>query len=143
MFAALLAAFTLAVPHPADGIMRVSLPSSDQPPIVRPSPRPGIATPSPRKPVFVLGIIFQDRGGAQGIALKVVVPGSPADRAGFVVGMILSEIDGKSTAGRSGEDCTHMVQEAGNTVAVKYYDPVTFKPRSRSVQKEWIVPPAD
>jgi len=141
MFAALLAAFTLAIPRPADGIIRVSLPSSDQPPIVRPSPRPGLATPSPRKSVFVLGIRFQNRGGTQGIALEEVVPGSPADRAGFVVGMIISEIDGKSTAGRSGEDCTRLVQEAGNAVAVKYYDPVTFKLRSRTVQKEWIVPP--
>ncbi len=139
---ALLAAFTLAVPDPVDGIVRVSLPSNDKPPIVRNTlPKTGTATPAPRKSVFVLGIRFQNRGGAQGIALEEVVPGSPADRAGFAVGMIITEIDGKSTAGRTAEDCTRMVQEAGNVVPLKYYDPVTFKPRARTVQKEWIVPP--
>lgn len=142
MFAALLAAFTLAVPDPGDGIVPVSLPSNDRPPVVHNGlPRTGAATPPPRKPVFVLGIRFQARGGAQGIALDEVVAGSPADRAGFVVGMIITEIDGKSTAGHTSEDCIRMVQEAGNAVALKYYDPLTFKPRARVVQKDWVVPP--
>lgn len=142
MFAALLAAFTLAVPDPGAGIVPVSLPANDKPPIVRGTPpRVPMATPPPRKPVFVLGIRFQARGGAQGIALDEVVAGSPADHAGFVVGMIITEIDGKSTAGHSSEDCIRMVQEAGNTVALKYYDPLTFKLRARTVQKDWVVPP--
>ena len=110
MFAALLAAFTLAVPDPGDGIILVSLPSNDKPPIVRNTlPRTGTPTPPPRKPVFVLGIRFQARGGAQGIALDEVVAGSPADRAGFVMGMIITEIDGKSTAGHRSEECIRMV----------------------------------
>ena len=141
MFVALLAAFTLAVPDPVDGIVPVSLPSSDQPPIVHNPPRTVAPTPPPRKPVFVLGIRFQARGGAQGIALDEVVADSPADRAGFVVGMIVTEIDGKSTAGHSSEDCIRMVQEAGNAVPLKYLDPLTFKPRARVVQKDWVVPP--
>jgi predicted metalloprotease with PDZ domain len=142
MFAALLAALTLAAPDPSPGIVPVSLPSNDKPPIVHNGlPRPGVATPSPRKPVFVIGIRFQSRGGAQGIALEEVVAGSPADRAGFVTGMVIAEIDGKSTAGRSAEDCTRMVQEAGNLVPFKYYDPLTFKLRARTVEKGWVVPP--
>lgn len=142
MFAALLAALTLAMPDPGSGIVPVNLPSSDQPPIVRPNPpRAGDATPPPRKRVFVLGIRFQSRGGSQGIALEQVVEGSPADRAGFTVGMVITEIDGRSTAGRSAEDCTRMVQEAGATVPLKYYDPLTFKLRARTVEKEWIPVP--
>jgi C-terminal processing protease CtpA/Prc len=91
--------------------------------------------------MFVLGIIFQSRGGAQGIALEEVVAGSPADRAGLAIGTVIAEIDGKSTAGRTGEDCTRMVQEAGNSVALKFYDPLTFKLRARTVAKDWVMPP--
>ncbi|MEP6668933.1 MAG: PDZ domain-containing protein [Chthoniobacter sp.] len=144
MFAALLAALTLATPDPGFGIVPVSLPSTDKPPIVREgTPRPGDATPAPRKRVFVLGIRFQNRGGSQGIALEQVVAGSPADRAGFTVGMVITEIDGRSTAGHSAEDCTRMVQEAGTTVPLKYYDPLTFKLRARTVDKEWIPVPTN
>ncbi|MDR3404840.1 MAG: PDZ domain-containing protein [Chthoniobacter sp.] len=144
MFAALLAVLTLAAPDPGFGIVPVSLPSTDKPPLVREGmPRPGEATPPPRKRVFVLGIRFQNRGGSQGIALEQVVAGSPADRAGFTVGMVITEIDGKSTAGRNAEDCTRMVQEAGTTVPLKYYDPLTFKLRARTVEKEWIPVPTN
>ncbi|MEI9897035.1 MAG: PDZ domain-containing protein [Chthoniobacter sp.] len=144
MFAALLAALTLATPDPGFGIVPVSLPSTDKPPLVRQGmPRTGDATPAPRKRVFVLGIQFQSRGGAQGIALERVVPGSPADRAGFTVGTIITEIDGKSTAGRTGEDCRRIVQEAGTTVPIKYYDPLTFKLRARTVDKDWIPDPTN
>jgi S1-C subfamily serine protease len=142
MSAALFAALTLALPNPGSGLVPVSLPANDKPPIVHNGmPRTADATPPPRKRVFVLGILFQNRGGAQGIALERVVEGSPADRAGFTVGMVITEIDGKSTAGRSAEDCTHMVQEAGSSVPLKYYDPLTFKLRARTVDKEWLIPP--
>jgi S1-C subfamily serine protease len=144
MFAALLAALTLAVSESDSPIVPVSLPVKDKVPIVRNGlPKPPDATPAPRKRVFVLGIRFQARGGAQGIALDRVVEGSPAARAGFAVGMIIAEIDGKSTAGRSAEDCTRLVQEAGPTVSLKYYDPLTFKLRARTVEKDWVVPPLD
>ncbi len=72
-----------------------------------------------------------------------MVEDSPADRAGFTAGMVIAEIEGKSTAGRSGEDCTHMVQEAGAVVSLKYYDPLTFKLRTRTVEKGWLVPPTN
>jgi len=145
MFAALLAVFALATPGSDSPIVPASLPSSDTPPAIHNPPMHtgGEATPTPRKRVYVLGIRFQERGGAQGIALQQVVEDSPADRAGFAVGMVITEIEGKSTAGRSGEDCTRIVQEAGAAVAIKYYDPLTFKLRTRTVEKGWIVPPSN
>jgi S1-C subfamily serine protease len=145
MFAALFAALTLAMPDSGTRIVPASLPSSDTPSAIHNTPprTGGEATPAPRKRVFVLGIRFQNRGGAQGIALEQVVEGSPADRAGFTAGMVITEIEGKSTAGRSGEDCTRLVQEAGAMVSLKYYDPLTFKLRTRTVEKGWIVPPSN
>jgi hypothetical protein len=139
MFAALLAALTLALPDPGTSVVLVSLPASDNPPLVRDGlPRNPEATPLPRKRFFGLGIRFQNRGGAQGISLEQVVAESPAERAGFLVGMVIAEIEGKSTAGRTGEDCTRFVQEAGGTVSIKYYDPLTFKLRTRVVEKDWF-----
>ncbi len=109
---------------------RAGEPSCRQPPAFRDGlPRTAPATPAPRKRFFGLGIAFQNRGGAQGIALDQVISGSPAERAGFAAGMVIVEIDGQSTLGRSGEDCTRMVRDAGGTVSIKYYDPLTFKLR--------------
>jgi S1-C subfamily serine protease len=137
MFAALLAVISLSSVDAGSGIVPVILPANDKPPIVR-EPRGPESTPMPRKRFFGLGIRFQTRGGVQGISLEQVVASSPAERAGFSVGMVITEIDGKSTAGRSGEDCTRFVQEAGTNVAIKYYDPLTFKLRARVVEKDWF-----
>jgi len=30
------------------------------------------------------------------------------------------------------------VQEAGGTVSIKYYDPLTYKLRTRTVDKDWF-----
>jgi S1-C subfamily serine protease len=145
MLAALLAVLTLAIPSSDFRIVPASLPANDMPPpIHETAPRTGgEVAPAPRQRVFVLGIRFQNRGGAHGIALEQVVEGSPADRAGFAAGMVIAEIEGKSTAGRSGEDCTHLVQDAGAKVSLKYYDPLTFKLRTRTVEKGWIIPPTN
>jgi len=117
----------------------VSLPAKDKPPIIREGvPRTGEATPAPRKSFYGLGIAFQNRGGTQGIALDQVVPGSPADKAGFAVGMMIVEIEGQSTLGRTGEDCTRMVRDAVAAVVLRYYDPLTFKLRTRTLQKDWF-----
>jgi len=137
MFAALLAALTLAVPD--FRAVPVSLPAADKPPDLREGmPRSAQSTPPARKRFFGLGIVFQNRGGAQGITLDQVVAGSPADRAGFVPGMVIVEIGGQSTLGRTAEDCTMMVREGGGKVAVKYYDPLTFKLRTRILEKDWF-----
>jgi len=139
MFVALLAALAFSVPGSAEQLVPVSLPSKDKAPTIRETPpRGGEATPAPRKRFFGLGIAFQNRGGTQGIALDQVVPGSPADHAGFSVGMIIVEIEGQSTLGRTGEDCTRMVHEAEGTVSLKYYDPLTFKLRTRTLSKDWF-----
>jgi len=140
MFAALLAVLTLSSPD--SGVLPVPVSLPDKAPILHEGlPRSGEATPAPKKRVFVIGVAFQSRGGSQGIALEQVVLGSPADRAGFTVGTIIVEIEGQSTLGRSAEDCTRMVREAGGTVSLKYYDPLTFKLRTRTLQKDWITPP--
>jgi hypothetical protein len=142
MLAALLAALTLTVPGSGVEPAPVSLPSPEKPPPFREGlPRPGQATPIPQKRFFGLGIGFQSRGGTQGIALEQVVAGSPADRAGFLPGTVIVEIEGQSTLGRSGEDCTHMVREAGGKVLLKYYDPLTFKLRTRTLEKDWFILP--
>src|SRR5258707_156530 len=139
MLAALLAALTLVVPGSGGEPMPVSLPAADSPPPFRDGlPHTGQPTPTPQKRFFGLGIGFQAHGGTQGIALEQVVAGSPADRAGFAPGTVIVEIEGQSTLGRSGEDCTHMVREAAGKVSLKYYDPLTFKFRTRTLDKDWF-----
>jgi hypothetical protein len=145
MLAVLFAVLTLATPGSDSPIVPVSLPANDTPPAIHNNPprNDGELAPGPRKRVFVLGIRFQNRGGAHGIALEQVVEGSPADRAGLTAGMVIAEIEGRSTAGRSGEDCRRLVEEAGAAVLLKYYDPLTFKLRTRMVEKGWIIPPTN
>ncbi len=117
----------------------MSLPVAPKIPVIREgASRSAESTPVPQKRFFGLGVAFQNRGGTQGISLEQVVPGSPADRAGFAVGTIIVEIEGQSTMGRSGEDCTRMIRDAANAVSLKYYDPLTFKLRTRTVQKDWF-----
>ena len=139
MFAALLAVLTLATPGSESRIVLASLPSSDTPPAIHnPAPRTGgEATPAPPKRVFVLGIRFQNRGGAQGIALERVVEGSPADRAGFTVGMVIAEIEGKSTARPQPVKIARAsVQEAGTPSSLSNTTTrLTFKLRTRTVRK--------
>jgi S1-C subfamily serine protease len=142
MFAVLLAMLTFALPGGDARPSPVKLPGKDQSPIFREGlPHTGEATPAPRKRFFGLGVGFQTRGGAQGIALDQVVAGSPADRVGITAGTVIAEINGESTAGRSGEDCTRMVRESGNAVTVKYFDPTTLKLRTRTLEKEWFILP--
>ena len=98
----------------------------------------GEATPAPKRRFFGIGVGFQRIGNAQGIALEQVVPTSPADRAGFTAGTVIAEINGESTLGKTGEDCTRMVRDGGSTVVIKYLDPATLKPRTRTLEKEWF-----
>jgi hypothetical protein len=120
----------------------MKLPGRQDSPIFREGlPSAGEATPAPRKKFFGLGVGFQSRTGAQGIALDQVVAGSPADRAGMAAGTVIVEINGESTLGRSGEECTRMVRESGNSVTVKYFDPATLKLRTRTLEKEWFFLP--
>ena len=120
------------------------LPSSEKSPLFRGGlPRVGEATPAPKRRFFGIGVGFQRSGTAQGIALEQVVPGSPADRAGLVASTVIAEINGESTLGKNGEDCTRMVRDSGSSVVIKYLDPVTLKPRTRTLEKEWFPLPSD
>jgi len=142
MFAVILAMLTLAAPNGGAHPVPVKLPAKSQSPIFREGlPRTGEATPAPRRRFFGLGVIFQMRANAQGVALEQVVVGSPADRAGIAAGTVIAEINGESTLGRSGEECTRMVKESGNAVTLKYYDPATLKLRTRTVDKDWFLVP--
>lgn len=145
MFSAILAALTAATPDAAARPIPVKLPPRDQSPIFQGGlPRTGTATPAPaKKRFFGLGIGFMTRGGALGIALEQVVPASPADRAGLTATTVIAEINGESTLGRSGEDCTRMVRESGNAVTLKYYDPATLKLRTRVLEKDWFPLPGE
>lgn len=139
MLSALLAALSIAV-SPGDPLpLPVTFPSRDKTSIWRDGlPKLGDSTPAPRKKMFGLGVGFQARGTTQGISLDQVVAGAPADRSGFIAGTIITEINGESTLGRTGEDCTRMVREGGNSVTLKFYDPVTLRPRMRVVEKDWF-----
>ena len=142
MFAIVLALLTCAAPVRDARPLPVKLPGREDSPIFREGlPRTGDATPAPRKRFFGLGVGFQARTSAQGIALDQVVAGSPADRAGLAPGTVIVEINGESTLGRSGEECTRMVRESGNAVTVKYFDPATLKLRTRTLEKEWFYLP--
>lgn len=129
---------------PADGTPDplphlVRLPSSEKSPLFRGGlPQAGEATPAPKRRFFGIGVGFQRSGNAQGIALEQVVPASPAERAGLAAGTVIVEINGESTIGRSGDDCTRMVRDGGSSVVIKYYDPITLKPRTRTLEKEWF-----
>ena len=139
MFAEIFALVLLLPPGPGATCAPESLPSRETTRIPGSLlPRTGESTPAPRKRFFGVGIAFQAKGGAQGIALEQVVPGSPADHAGLSVGTVIVEIDGQTTVGRTGEDCTRMVRESGHDVSLQYFDPLTFTLRTRTLQKEWF-----
>jgi membrane-associated protease RseP (regulator of RpoE activity) len=122
----------------------VKLPGKDESPIYRDGlPGAGKTTPAPKRKMFGLGIGFLDRANAQGIPLEQVVPGSPAERAGLAPGTVIAEINGDSTLGRNREECTRMIRESGNKVTLKYYDPVTLKLRTRTLEKDWFFIPSD
>lgn len=142
MFAFVLALLTFAAPDRDAQPVPVKLPGRGDSPIFREGlPGGGDAKPVPRRRFFGLGVGFQTRPGPQGIALDQVIQGSPADRAGLATGTVIVEINGESTLGRSGEECTRMVRESGNAVTVKYADPATLKLRTRTLEKEWFYLP--
>ena len=140
MLSLLIAILTLHVPGSDIAPEPVRLPSAEKSPLFRGGlpARGAEATPAPKRRFFGIGVGFQRSGSAQGIVLDQVVVASPAERAGLTAGTVIVEIIGESTVGRSGDDCTRMVRDGGNTVVIKYYDPVTLKPRTRTLEKEWF-----
>jgi len=104
--------------------------------------RPGpAATPAPkRQRIFGIGVGFERSGTLAGVALNIVLPDSPAFRAGLVAGCIVSEINGEPTAGRAGEECARLIRDGASTVRLKILDPA-MKERAITLEKEWIVVP--
>jgi S1-C subfamily serine protease len=144
MFAAVLALLLISAPDRDAQAIPVKLPGKDESPIFREGlPGAGKTTPAPKRKMFGLGVGFLDRANAQGIPLDQVVPGSPAERAGLAPGTVIAEINGDSTLGRNREECTRMIRESGNKVTLKYYDPVTLKLRTRTIEKDWFFIPND
>ena len=142
MFAFVLALLTFAAPDRDAQPLPVKLPGRGDSPIFREGlPGAGDSKPVPRRRFFGLGVGFQTRPSPLGIALDQVIQGSPADRAGLAAGTVIVEINGESTLGRSGEECTRIVRDSGNAVTVKYSDPATLKLRTRTLEKEWFYLP--
>lgn len=104
--------------------------------------RPGTETPGPGKKqrIFGIGVGFERSGTLAGVALNIVLPNSPASRAGLVPGCIISEINGEATAGRVGDDCARLIRDATGRVKIKYLDPA-MKEKVLILDKEWLALP--
>jgi len=135
----LLAALLLAVPDaPAAlrGTKNDKLPRGTEP------AKPGLEAPPPprRQRIFGIGVGFEPSGALAGVALRIVLPDSPAARAGLAPGCIVSEINGEITAGRTGEDCARIIRDGAKTVKVKFLDPA-MRERVITLEKQWILVP--
>jgi hypothetical protein len=139
-----LPAFVLAVlllasptaPAALRGTKTDKLPRSDEPA----KPGPETAPPIRRQRIFGIGVGFEPSGTLAGVALKIVLPDSPAYRAGLLPGCIVSEINGEAIAGRTGEDCARIIRDGGNTVKIKFLDPA-MRERTITLDKQWITVP--
>jgi len=99
-----------------------------------------VTPPAKKQRIFGIGVGFERSGTLAGVALNIVLPDSPAFRAGLMNGTIITEINGESTAGRSGEDCARIIREGGSTVRMKVLD-AAMKERAIVLDKEWIAVP--
>ncbi|MGB8166278.1 MAG: PDZ domain-containing protein [Chthoniobacteraceae bacterium] len=104
--------------------------------------KPGTEMPAPgkRQRIFGIGVGFERSGTLAGVALNIVLPDSPAARAGLMPGCIISEINGELTAGRIGEDCARLIRDGATKVRIKYLDPA-LKERVLVLEKEWLAIP--
>ena len=104
--------------------------------------RPGPEAPgAPKKQrIFGIGVGFERSGTLAGVALSIVLPDSPAARAGLLPGCIISEINGELIGGRVGEDCARLIRDGTSKVRIKYLDPA-MKEKVITLEKEWIVVP--
>ncbi len=104
--------------------------------------RPGTEMPVPGKKqrIFGIGVGFDRSGTLAGVALNIVLPDSPAARAGLMPGCIISEINGELTAGRIGEDCARLIRDGATRVRIKYLDPA-LKEKVLILEKEWLAIP--
>ena len=141
LFQSVLIAFL--VPGFFPGSLHASLPGRIRLPVMRdgaPQPDRGPATPAPRR-IFGIGVAFDHIGNAQGVPLSMILPRSPAERAGLRVGTVIAEINGEATAGRTGDACAQIIRDAPGTILLKFYDPATLKLRSLTLEKESLAFP--
>jgi hypothetical protein len=128
---------------PAAAAIPARTPKDGKPPPWREDQvRPGIPLPvAPQKQrIFGIGVGFEKSGTLAGVPLNIVLPGSPAARAGLTPGCVIVEINGESTVGRPGDDCARIIREALSSVRIKYLDPA-LKEKTLTLEKEWIAVP--
>jgi len=71
------------------------------------------------------------------IEVVLVAPHSPAEKAGVKVGMIVDEIDGVATAGKSLHDCAMLVHgKPGTSVILKLEKPDDPTPVTVAIERE-------
>ena len=134
------AALFLATPPTAQPL-RETRPDKFPRPPDEPSRAPAeVAPPARAARIFGIGVGFERSGTLAGVPLTTVLPDSPAFRAGLMKGSIVSEINGESTAGRSGEECARLIISGGTTVRMKVLDP-TLRERLIVLEKVWLVVP--
>jgi hypothetical protein len=104
--------------------------------------RSGTEPPATRKKqrIFGVGVGFERSGTLSGVALNIVLPDSPASRAGLVPGCVISSINGEATAGRSGDECARLIRDGAASVRIKYLDPA-LNEKVLVLEKEWLVLP--
>ena len=134
----LIAAVTLALATP----LAARVPGSPSLPAL-PSPvttGPTTGEPSLKRLLFGLGVGFESFAGAQGMAITRVLPDSPASRAGLAVGCVVTEINGIVTVGRTGEDCTRIIQSTFGPVRVKFLG-ADQQEKTLKLRKAWLPMP--
>ena len=96
-----------------------------------------IDAPALKTLILGIGVGFDRLAGPQGMAIWRVLPDSPADNANLVIGSVITEINGVSTIGKTGEDCAKIIQNAHGIIRIKVLDP-DAKERSLPIRKGWI-----
>jgi hypothetical protein len=126
-----------AAPEPMRATKPEKFPRPQEEPV---KPGRDLTPPAKRQRIFGIGVGFDTSGTLAGVALKIVLPDSPAYRAGLMPGCIVAEINGEKTAGRSGEECARIIRDGAGAVRLKYLDPA-MRERVVTLEKEWIVVP--
>ena len=88
-----------AAPEPMRATKPDKFPKAQEEPV---KPGKELTPPAKRARIFGIGVSFDTSGTLAGVSLKLVLPDSPALRAGLMAGCIVSEINGEATVGRSG-----------------------------------------
>lgn len=142
LVSAIIAAISFGTPTERPELMRATkvekFPRPHEEPI-----RPGTEMSPPAKKqrtFFGIGVGFERSGTLSGVALNIVLPDSPASRAGLVPGCVIAAINGEPTAGRSGEECARLISDGTVSVRIKYLD-AALKEKMLVLEKQWLTRP--